>query len=55
MYRCLIPPRKRYTGNDGTSQYTGTALNKGWLVSVRDSDAAKMSHVNCEWFEEKSC
>ena len=26
----------------------------GWPVSVRD-DAAKMSRVNCEWHEEKSC
>jgi len=26
----------------------------GWPVLVRD-DAAKMSRVNCEWCEEKSC
>jgi len=31
-----------------------TALNKIWSVSVRDSDAAKMSRVNCDWCEEKS-
>jgi len=28
---------------------------KGWPVSVHDSDAAKMSPVNCEWCEEKNC
>ena len=27
---------------------------KGWPFSVRDNNAAKMSHVNCEWCEEKS-
>ena len=27
----------------------------GWPVLVRDNDAAKMSRVNCEWCEEKSC
>jgi len=26
---------------------------KGWPVSVRDNNAAKTSHVNCEWCEEK--
>jgi hypothetical protein len=55
MYRLSIPPHKRYNGNDGASRLTGTALNKGWSVSVRDSDAAKMSCVNCEWCEEKGC
>jgi len=30
-------------------------LTIGWPVSVRDNDTAKMSHVNCEWCEEKSC
>jgi len=27
----------------------------GSSVSVCNSDAAKISHVNCEWCEEKSC
>jgi len=27
----------------------------GSSVSVRSSDAAKISRVNCEWCEEKSC
>jgi len=30
------------------------ALNKIWSVSVRDSDAAKMSRVNSDWCEEKA-
>jgi len=30
-------------------------LTKVWTVSVRDNEAAKMSRVNCEWYEEKSC
>ena len=30
-----------------------TALKKIRSVSVRDSDAAKMSRVNCDWCEEK--
>jgi hypothetical protein len=55
MQRLSIPPRERNTGNDGASWQTGTALNKGWSVSVRDSDAAKMSHVNYKWCKEKSC
>jgi len=55
MYRLLIPPRKRYNGNDGASRLTGTALNKSWSVSVHDSDAAKILRVNCEWCEEKNC
>ena len=29
------------------------ALNKGWSVSVCESDAAKISCVNCKWCEEK--
>jgi len=37
------------------SWYTRIALNKGWSVSVRDGDVAKMLCVNCEWCEEKSC
>jgi len=27
---------------------------KGWPVLVHDNDAAKMSCVNWQWFEEKS-
>ena len=50
-----IPPCEKYTGNDGASRQTRTALNKVWSVSVRDEDAAKMSRVNCDWCEEKSC
>jgi len=30
-------------------------LTKRWPVSVHDSDAAKMSCVNCEWCEKKNC
>jgi len=49
-----IPPCEKYTGkNDGQS--TRTTLNKVWSVLVHDGDAAKMSHVNCDWCEEKSC
>jgi hypothetical protein len=55
MYRPSIPPRKRYNGNDGASRLTGTALDKSWSVSFRDSGAAKISRVNCELCEEKSC
>jgi hypothetical protein len=53
VYRLSIPHRKRYTGNDGVSRYTGTAVNKVWSVSVCDRDAAKMSRVKCEWCEKK--
>ena len=45
MCRLSIPLRKRYTENDGASRQTGTAVNKIWSVSVRESDAAKMSRV----------
>ena len=32
---------------------TQMAYNKSWSVSVHDGDAAKMSRVKCEWWEEK--
>ena len=51
MYGLSIPPRKRYTGNDGKSREVGTTLKKGWSVSVGDSDAATISCENCEWRE----
>jgi len=29
------------------------STQQGWSVSVSDSDAVKMSCVNCEWCEKK--
>jgi hypothetical protein len=51
IHRLSIPPRD---GIDGASTQPRTALNKVWSVSVSDSDAAKISCVNCEWREVKS-
>jgi len=39
--------------SDETSKHQHPTI--GWPVSVLDNDAAKMSRVNCEWCEEKSC
>jgi hypothetical protein len=54
MYRFSIPHREKHNGNDNKSRYTRIPLNKCWPVSVHDGDAAKMSHVNSKWCEEKS-
>jgi hypothetical protein len=43
IQRLSIHPREWYTGNDGASPQSRIILNKGWSVSVRDGDSAKMS------------
>ena len=49
MYRLSIPPLDRYT----ELMVQVDRLNKVSSVSVRDSDAAKIACVNCDWREEK--
>ena len=41
MYRLAIPSSKRYKENDGASLQNGTALNKGWSVSVSEATQLK--------------
>ena len=41
MWKFLILHSEKHTGNDKTCQYTGTALNKRWSFSVRDSVACE--------------
>jgi len=37
------------------AQVDWNSTQQSWSVSVSDSDAAKISCVNCEWREEKNC
>jgi len=51
MYRPSIPRRERYT--ELMAQVDWNSTQQSWSVSVSDSDAAKISCVNCEWRVEK--